>query len=57
MGIVSNPKMAFIFPISFILALIFSILIRYFIKCEGKGSCLKSQIKSLELELSAKKVF
>ena len=47
MGVIPNPKMAFIFPISCILALIFPILIKYFPKCEGKGSFLKSQIKSL----------
>ena len=28
MGVISNPKMAFIFPISFILALIFPVLIK-----------------------------
>ena len=39
--------MAFIFPISCILALIFPILIKYFPKCVGKGSFPKSQIKSL----------
>ena len=48
MGVIPNPKMAFIFPISCILALIFPILIKYFPKCEGKGSFLKSQIKSLD---------
>ena len=47
MGVIPNPKMAFIFPISCILALIFPILIKYFPKCEGKGSFPKSQIKSL----------
>ena len=47
MGLIPNPKMAFIFPISCILALIFPILLKYFPKCEGKGSFLKSQIKSL----------
>ena len=47
MGIVSNPKMAFNFPISCILALIFPITIKYFPKCEGQGSFLKSQIESL----------
>ena len=35
-----NPIMSFIFPISCILALIFPILIKYFPKCEGKGSFL-----------------
>ena len=49
MGVIPNPKMAFIFPISCILALIFPILIKYFPKCAGKGSFPKSQIKSLEL--------
>ena len=47
MGVIPNPKMAFIFPISCILALIFPILIKYFPKCVGKGSFPKSQIKSL----------
>ena len=47
MGVTPNPKMAFIFPISWILALIFPILIKYFPKCVGKGSFPKSQIKSL----------
>ena len=49
MGVIPNPKMAFIFPISCILALIFPILIKYFPKCVGKGSFPKSQIKSLTL--------
>ena len=49
MGVIPNPKMAFIFPISYILALIFPILIKYFPKCVGKGSFPKSQIKSLSL--------
>ena len=44
MGVIPNPKMAFIFPISSILALVFPILLKYFPKCEGK-----SQIKSLIL--------
>ena len=47
MGVIPNPKMVFIFPISCILALIFPIVIKYFPKCEGKGSFLKSKIKSL----------
>ena len=47
MGVIPNPKKAFIFPISSILALIFPILIKYFPKCVGKGSFPKSQIKSL----------
>ena len=47
MGVIPNPKMTFIFPISCILALIFPILIKYFPNCEGKDSFLKSQIKSL----------
>ena len=47
MGVIPNPKMAFIFPISCILALIFPILLKYFPKCVGKGSFPKSQIKSL----------
>ena len=52
MGVIPNPKMAFIFPISCILALIFPILIKYFPKCVGKGSFPKSQIKSLSFENS-----
>ena len=48
MGVIPNPKMAIIFPISCILALIFPILIKYFPKCVGKGSFPKSQIKSLD---------
>ena len=52
MGFIPDPKMAFIFPMSCILALIFPILIKYFPKCEGKGSFQKSQIKSLNLENS-----
>ena len=51
MGVIPNPKMAFIFPISCILALIFPILIKYFPKCVGKGSFPKSQIKSLSTVL------
>ena len=47
MGVIPNPKMVLIFPISCILALIFPIVIKYFPKCEEKGSFLKSQIKSL----------
>ena len=47
MSVIPNPKMTIIFPISCILALIFPIVIKYFPKCEGKGSFLKSQIKSL----------
>ena len=47
MGVIPNPKMAFIFPISCILALIFPIFIKYFPTCVGKGSFPKSQIKSL----------
>ena len=47
MGVIPNPKMALIFPISSILALIFPILIKYFPKRVGKGSFPKSQIKSL----------
>ena len=50
MGVIPNPKMAFIFPISCILALIFPILIKKNPKCKGKGSFPKSQIKSLVLE-------
>ena len=51
MGVIPNPKMAFIFPISCNLALIFPILIKYFPKCVGKGSFPKSQIKSLIVSL------
>ena len=47
MGVIPNPKMVFIFPISCILVLIFPIFMTYFPKCEGKGSFPKSQIKSL----------
>ena len=47
MGVITNPKMVFIFQILCILALIFPIVIKYIPKCEGKGSFLKSQIKSL----------
>ena len=47
MGVIPNPKMPFIFPISWILALSFPIFIKYFPKYEGKGSFPKSQIKSL----------
>ena len=47
MGVIPNPKVAFIFPISCILALIFPNLKKYFPKCEGKGSFFKFQIKSL----------
>ena len=46
-GVIPNPKMAFILPISCILALIFPIFMKYFPKCSGKGSFPKSQIKSL----------
>ena len=38
MGVIPNPKMAFIFPISRILILIFPIFMIYFPKYEGKGS-------------------
>ena len=51
MGVIPNPKMAFIFPISCILALIFPILIKYFPKCVRKGSFPKSQIKSLTWQI------
>ena len=47
MGVIPNPKMAFIFPNSCILALIFPIFMKYFPKCLGKGSFPKSHIKSL----------
>ena len=48
MGVIPNPKIAFNFPISCISALIFPIVIKYFPKCERKGSFLKSHIKSLD---------
>ena len=44
MGVIPNPKMTFIFPISCILALIFQIFIIKIPKCSGKGSSPKSQI-------------
>ena len=47
MGVIPNPKLVLILPISCILALTFPILIKHFQKCEGKCSFLKSQIKSL----------
>ena len=47
MGVIPNQKMAFIFPISCILALTLPISIKYFSKCEGKGSFLKAEIKML----------
>ena len=46
MGVIPNPKMAFIFPISCILAHIFPIFMKYFLKSSGKGSFPKSEIKS-----------
>ena len=49
MGVIPNPKMVFIFPISCILVLIFPFFMIYFPKCAGKGSFPKSQIKSLNL--------
>ena len=49
MGVIPNPKMAFIFPISCILALIFPIFMKYFPKCSGKGSFPKSQINPRSL--------
>ena len=48
MGVIPNPKITFIFPISCILAHIFPIFIKYFPKYVGKGSFPKSQIKSLD---------
>ena len=42
MGVVPNPKMAFIFTISCILVRIFPIFMIYFPNCEGKGSFPKS---------------
>ena len=47
MGVIPNPKMVFIFPISCILVLIFPFFMIYFPKCAGEGSFPKSQIKSL----------
>ena len=47
MGVIPNPKMAFIFPISCILLLIFPSFMIYFPKSEGKGRFPKSQIKAL----------
>ena len=47
MGVIPNPKMVIIFPISCILAHIFSVVIEYFLKREGKFSFQKSEIKSL----------
>ena len=41
MGVIPNPKMAFIFPTSCILALFFPILLKYSPKCKRKGSFLK----------------
>ena len=49
MGVIPNPKMAFIFPISCILVLISPIFMIYFPICVGKGSFPKSEIKSLSL--------
>ena len=49
MGVIPNPKMAFIFPISCILVLIFPIFMKYFPKCSGRSSFPKSQVKSLHL--------
>ena len=51
MGVIPNPKMATIFPIPYILSLIFPILIKCFPKCEGKGSFLKSQMKLYDGDL------
>ena len=39
MGVIPNPKMAFIFPISCILALIFPILITIFPNMKEKVAC------------------
>ena len=55
MGVIPNPKMAFIFPISCILVLISPFFMIYFPKCEGKGSSPKSQIKSLTYVLGTQK--
>ena len=51
MGDIPNPKMAFIFPISCIFALVFPLFMKHFPKCEGKGSFPKSKIKSLDIYL------
>ena len=56
MGVIPNLKMAFIFPISCILVLIFPMFMIYFPKCEGIGSFLKSQIKSLSKTAARKRV-
>ena len=37
MGVIPNPKMVLIFPISCILVLIFLLFIIYFPKCAGRG--------------------
>ena len=55
MGVIFNLKLAFIFPISGILAFIFPILLKKNPKVEGKGSFLKSQIKSLHGSISVGK--
>ena len=47
MGVIPNLKIAFIFPISCIFRTYFPNFIKYFPKCERKGSFLKSQLKSL----------
>ena len=54
MGVIPNPKIAFIFPISCILALIFPNFMKYIPKCLGKGSFPKSQIESL---IHARQIF
>ena len=51
MGVIPNPKMALIFPISCVLVLIFPIFMIYFRICEGKGSFPKYQIKSLDRKI------
>ena len=52
MGVIPNPKMAFIFPISCILVLIFPFFYIYFPKTEGKSSFPKFQIKSRVVTIS-----
>ena len=56
MGVIPNPKMAFIFPISCILVSVFPISMIYFPKYEGKGSFPKSQIKSLIYKIAPSKI-
>ena len=52
MGVIPNPKRPLFSQFHVFLSLIFPILIKYFPKCEGKGSFLQSQIKSLHVNIS-----